>query len=240
MKSKKIIIPLVIIAVVAVAALLICKCKGLIGGTDTEKQTDEQKVTEKLESGEIETDASVNGISVVSVDSITGMYVEDGSDDVLSDILTVTFRNDADLTLQYAKLILSIGEEDYVFDISTVPPGQSVRAMEINRKSLVSADGDVSLNQENIVWFNEEPSMCEDVLSVEQSSNGIVLKNISSDTITAPVYVFYKNYVDGVLIGGITYRTGTDKDIKPDQTVVLNAGHFDPEVSQLMFITYGS
>lgn len=240
MKSKKIIIPLVIIAVVAVVALLICKCKGLIGDTDTEKQTDEQKVTEKLESGEIETDASVNGISVVSVDSITGMYVEDGSDDVLSDILTVTFRNDADVTLQYAKLILSIGEEDYVFDISTVPPGQSVRAMEINRKSLVSADGDVSLNQENIVWFNEEPSMCEDVLSVEQSSNGIVLKNISSDTITAPVYVFYKNYVDDVLIGGITYRTGTDKDIKPGKTVVLSAGHFDPEVSQLMFITYGS
>ena len=239
MKFKKIIIPLVIIAVVAVAALLICKCKGLIGSTDTE-QTYEQIVTEKLESGEIETDASVNGISVVSVDSITGMYVEDGSDDVLSDILTVTFRNDADVTLQYAKLILSIGEEDYVFDISTVPPGQSVRAMEINRKSLVSADGDVSLNQENIVWFNEEPSMCEDVLSVEQSSNGIILKNISSDTITAPVYVFYKNYVDDVLIGGITYRTGTDKDIKPGKTVVLSAGHFDPEVSQLMFITYGS
>ena len=239
MKSKKIIIPLVIIAVVAVVALLICKCKGLIGGTDTE-QTYEQIVTEKFESGDIETDASVNGISVVSVDTIMGMYVEDGSDDVLSDILTVTFRNDADVTLQYAKLILSIGEEDYFFDISTVPPGQSVRAMEINRKSLVSADGDVSLNQENIVWFNEEPSMCEDVLSVEQSSNGIVLKNISSDTITAPVYVFYKNYVDGVLIGGITYRAGTDKDIKPGETVVLSAGHFDPEVSQLMFITYGS
>lgn len=187
---------------------------------------------------DIKADVSASGITVTSVDTILGMYVEDGTDEVLDDIFTVTFKNTSDRALQYAKLHLTIGEEDYVFEISTIPAGASVRAMEMNRKALVPSKGDVTLTQENIVWFDEEPSMCENLLEITPTNNGIVVKNISGVTISAPLYVYYKNYEDEMYVGGITYRAGTQEDLAPGQTVVLSAKHFELDASRLMFVTY--
>lgn len=187
---------------------------------------------------DIKADVSVSGLAVESIDTIAGMYVEDGTDDVLDDIFTVTFKNTSDRALQYAKLHLTIGEEDYVFEISTIPAGASVRAMEMNRKLLVPSKGDVTLTQENIVWFDEEPSMCENLLEIIPTNNGIVVKNISGVTISAPLYVYYKNYEDEMYVGGITYRAGTQEDLAPGQTAGLSAKHFELDASRLMFVTY--
>lgn len=235
MKNKTKII-IVIVAFIAVLALGIILLNDVKEKNDGDKADDGKPVN--IDAEDIVIDTATEGISVVSVDSIAGMFVEDGTDEVLSDILTVTFRNDTDRTLQYAKLILAVGEDEYVFEISTLPAGASVRAMEINRKPFVSSKGDVSLRQENVAWFLDEPSMYENMFSITQRNNAIIVENISGSTVNAPIYVYYKNYTDGVYIGGITYRASTQEQLEPGQTVVLNANHFDPEVSRLMFITY--
>lgn len=187
---------------------------------------------------DIKADVSVSGLAVESIDTIAGMYVEDGTDEVLDDIFTVTFKNTSDRALQYAKLHLTIGEEDYVFEISTIPAGASVRAMEMNRKALVPSKGDVTLTQENIVWFDEEPSMYENLLEIIPTNNGIAVKNISGDTISAPLYVYFKNYRDEMYVGGITHRAGTKEDLAPGEIVMLSEKHYDHDESRLMFVTY--
>lgn len=238
MKNKKALV-IVLIVLVVIAAVLFAVLGGKAGKNDEDVANADHAVSERLSEGDIETDASVSGISVVSVDTIFGMYVEDGSDEVMDDILTVTFRNEAEVALQYAKLILSIGDEDYTFEISTVPAGESVRAMEMNRKLLVSGKGDISLNQENIAWFNEELSLHDDIISITQKDSALILENISSEIISAPIYVMYKTDVDDVYIGGITYRTGTQENLEPGQSVALSAAHFDPETSKILLVTYG-
>lgn len=238
MKKKKTLVIVLIVLLVIAAAIIAIFC-GKHGKNDEEVANVDHTVTERLTEGDIETDASVSGISVVSVDTISGMYVEDGSDEVLNDILTVTFKNDADVALQYAKLVLTVGDEDYRFEISTVPAGESVRAMEMNRKLLVSGEGDITLNQENIVWLNDALSLHDDVISITQRDNTLILKNISAETIAAPIYVMYKNYVDGVYVGGITYRASTQENLEPGKAIALSAAHFGPETSKLLFVTYG-
>lgn len=224
----------VILAVIIIAAVVL-----LVNAADS---PDEVSVLtpDMIVIDDIKADVSVSGLAVESIDIIAGMYVEDGTNEVLNDILTVTFRNDADKSLQYAKLILTVGEEDYVFEISTVPAGASVRAMEMNRKLLVPSKGDVTLTQENIVWFTEEPSMYENALKITPTPNGIVVENISGETLGAPIYVYYKNYDDGVYVGGITYRAGTQNNLAPGETAVFSAQHFDPDTSRLMFVTYAA
>lgn len=235
MKDKKwIIIAVLAVAVIALAVLLI-KPDGGSGGKDGSVPSPEDISVE-----DIEIDASAAGLTVVSMDSIAGMYVEDGTDEVLDGIFTVTFRNDADVTLQYAKLLLTVGEECYSFEISTLPAGETLRAMEMNRKSLVSSKGEVTLTEENIAWFTEEPSMYENALKITPTPNGIVVENISDETLGAPIYVYYKNYVDGVYVGGITYRAGTQNNLAPGETAALSAQHFDPDNSRLMFVTYAA
>lgn len=221
-----------IFAVILIAAVVL-----IIGAANKAPELPES-VSFTVSIEDIKADVSVSGITVTSVDTILGMFVEDGTDEVLDDIFTVTFKNTSDRALQYAKLILTVGEEDYVFEISTIPAGASVRAMEMNRKALVPSKGDVTLTQENIVWFDEEPSMCENLLEITPTNNGIVVKNISGVTISAPLYVYYKNYEDEMYVGGITYRAGTQEDLAPGQTVVLSAKHFELDASRLMFVTY--
>lgn len=228
MKKKTIIIAAVLVLVaVAAAVLILTKNSGSV-----ESKPEDIKVEE------IKVDASAGGISVVSLDNISGMFVEDGSDEVMSGIFAATFRNDSDKDLQYAKLVLTVGKEDYTFEISTLPAGESVRAMEVNRKAFASSKGDVTLTQENIAWFNESPSMYEGVFKITQRNNAIIVENISGKTVNAPIYVYYKNYADGVYIGGITYRAGTQEALAPGKAVALNAKHFDPDASRLMFVTY--
>lgn len=229
MKNKKLIIAAVLVIAAAVVAVLIFT-RGNSNDTDPKS----------VEVDDIQVDAAVAGLSVESMDNIAGLYVEDGSDEALSSIFTVTFRNDSDKDLQYAKLLLTVGKEEYVFEISTLPAGESVRAMEMNRKAFTGASGDVTLTQENIAWFGEAPSMHTELFKITQRNNALILENISGQTITAPIYVYYKNYSDNVYIGGITYRAGTQEELAPGKSVVLSAKHFDGDASRLMFVTYGA
>lgn len=227
MKKKRLIIAAVLVLVAAVAAVLIL----------TNKNDSETK-PEAVNVDDIKVDASAGGISVVALDNISGMYVEDGSDEVMSGIFAVTFRNDSGSDLQYAKLVLTVGDEDYTFEISTLPAGATVRAMEANKKAFVAAKGDVTLTQESVAWFNDPPSMHEDVFKIIERDGAIIVENISDKTVAAPIYVYYKNYVDGEYVGGITYRAGTQEELAPGKAVALNASHFDPDASRLMFVTY--
>ena len=227
MKKKRLIIAAVLVLVAAVAAVLIL----------TNKNDSETK-PEAVNVDDIKVDASAGGISVVALDNISGMYVEDGSDEVMSGIFAVTFRNDSGSDLQYAKLVLTVGDEDYTFEISTLPAGATVRAMEANKEAFVAAKGDVTLTQESVAWFNESPSMHEDVFKIIERDGATIVENISDKTVAAPIYVYYKNYVDGEYVGGITYRAGTQEELAPGKAVALNASHFDPDASRLMFVTY--
>ena len=234
--KKQIIYALIMLVAAAAVVLIIANIRGTKNGASA-KYSD-QIITERIANGEVTTDPSVSGLKALSVDTISGMYVEDGSDEVLDNILTMTISNDSEVMLQYAKLILSIGDEEYLFEISSIPAGETVRAMEMNRKPLTSAEGDIVLNQEHIAWTYDNLSMCESVFNIVQRENAIIVENISGETVNAPLYVYYKNYVDEMYIGGITYRAGTMEDIEPGETVVLSAKHFDPEASQLLFVTY--
>lgn len=224
--KKMILIAAIIIVIVAAAIAVV-----LLTGSDEGKTPIGGKV-------EVTIDSSASGIEAISADNIAGIFVEDGSDEALSRIGTVTLRNTSDKTLQYAKLVLTAGGEEYRFEATTIPAGGTVRVMETDKKSLPSTLGECSLSAENMAWFEDEPSMYENIFSVQTQEGGLIITNVSDAAVKAPVYVYYKNYVDGTYIGGITYRAAVQQDLNAGESAAVSAKHFDPENSQIMFITY--
>lgn len=66
-----------------------------------------------------------SGLEITNISRFAGSFIEDGSDDVLSDVCAITVKNNAAATVQYAHITLSIGEGSYEFDLSTLPSGAS-------------------------------------------------------------------------------------------------------------------
>lgn len=227
MKNKKMIVisAIFLLCVLAIAIIVIVLRDG-------------SSAQDELKIDDISTDASLEAISIEDAQSISGMFVEDGSDEVLNSIFAVDFKNNSEKMLQYAKLVLTVDGEEFTFEISTVPAGATVRAMEMNKKDIPHSSKKCEFRCENVAWFEEEPDLCADTISIIERDGGLIVTNESEEEITAPIYLYYKNCDSGTYIGGITYRAVVTENLTKGQSTAVGAQHFNPGASEIIFVTY--
>lgn len=222
-------------ALILIAAVLICIAIVLIIVLSGDDETPPAAAA-SFDPSITVTDNSALGLTLLSLDTIAGVYVEDGSDTPSDGIFTAVFRNDAGSTLQLANIVLTINGTEYHFQVSTLPAGESVRAMESGKQTAPESFESCVMSTENIAWFDSEPSLCESTFEIEQRDNALIVTNISDETVTAPIYLYYKNYDGEMYIGGITYSVSVQEDLAPGESVALPAGHFYTQSSKLMFV----
>ena len=175
-----------------------------------------------------------SGLEITNISRFAGSFIEDGSDDVLSDVCAITVKNNAAATVQYAHITLTGGETSYEFDLSTLPSGASAQLLELSRQTLPeSTDGLTA----SLTSFDAEPSLCEDVISIDTQDIAITITNISGSDITGQIYVYYKSAYGDLYIGGITYRTGVS-GLAAGESTTLYASHYSTAYSRIMFVTY--
>ena len=178
-----------------------------------------------------------NGLEITSVGRYAGSFVEDGSDDIVSDVCAITVKNNAAATVQYAHITLSGGEGSYEFDLSTLPSGASAQLLELSRQPMPEISADMTAELTSYASFDPEPSLCEDVFSIDTQDTAITITNISGSDITGQIYVYYKSAYGDLYIGGITYRTGVE-GLAAGQSTTLYASHYSTAYSKIMFVTY--
>lgn len=193
--------------------------------------------TVKIEDLEDAGSEEYKGLQVMKIGSYTGLFMEDGSNDVLSRIMMIIVTNNGSKTVQYAEIELTDGEKTAQFTLSTLPPGESVVLLEKNR--MLYADGK-DLTQttiRNVAMFHQEPTLCEDQLKI-QALNGVLnVTNISGKDIEGDIVIYYKNAASDLLYGGITYRATIKGGIKADEIKQIAASHFTPKGSRIMWVT---
>ena len=177
-----------------------------------------------------------NDLEIVSTGRYAGLFVEDGSDETVSDVFCIRVKNTGSTGVQYAHITLTRGGECYEFDITTLLPGETVQALELSRQTLPEKPAELTAAVTTYAPFSETPSMHDDVLEVAASQNGITVTN-RSDVAMSQVYVYYKNASGDLLLGGITYRAGLT-DLGPGETRTCYAGHYSQDSSRLLFVTY--
>ena len=221
-KNKRI---LLIAAAAAVLVAVICIFLPGNGGGNN----GENLLSEKMLLGE--------GIELQALSGYQGPYVEDGTDDIVSDVLAITVRNDGDKTVQYAHIILTQGETAYEFDVTTLPVGASAQLLELSRQPMPDSTDGMTAQVTACAVFDTEPTMCEDVFQIETQDTAITITNNSGSDITGQIYVYYKIAYGDLYMGGITYRVGT-AGLKAGESTTCYAGHFSTDYSKLMFATY--
>lgn len=179
-----------------------------------------------------------NGLRITDVGKYTGVYMEDGSDEIVSGVLMIAVTNTGENDIQYAEITMPVGEETAKFTLTTLPVGKTVILLERNRMAYVSGtytEADAS----NVAVFREPLSLCEDRLRLQILDGAINVVNISGSDIPGDIVIYYKNATADVYYGGITYRVRLEGGLKADEVKQIMASHFSDSGSAILFVTCG-
>lgn len=180
-----------------------------------------------------------DGLKLTGLAAATGNFPEDGSDAFVENMLSATFVNEGEKTLQYAKIHVTVDGQVYTFEFSTLPQGKQVRAFDMGMQTAPESVEEMSAAAEYLVFFPEEPSTCADQLEVTMHDGYLTVKNISGQDIAGEISIFYKNVTGGIYMGGITYRVRIN-GLRAGETVNGYSSHASGTQSELMFVTYAS
>lgn len=177
------------------------------------------------------------GLVVTKIASYAGLYLEDGTDEVVSGIMMIELENTSELDLQLAKITLEYGETPALFTVSNLPAGKKVVLLEQTRMPYTSKAPE-GARVENTVFLTAF-EMHEDALEIIARDGVINVKNISGADIEKDIFIYYKNISGGVYYGGITYRARIEGGLKSGEIRQIITQHYDADGSEILMVSYG-
>ena len=178
-----------------------------------------------------------SGIKLKKISFACGNFPEDGSDDFLPNMLSATFVNEGDQTLQYAKVGVMVDGKRYSFEFSTLPPGKSVCAFEMNRAASPESADEITAQVEFMSFFPTEPNCMQDQLEITVENGYVSVKNVSSKNLVGEISIFFKNTFGASYMGGITYRVRIDS-LAAGETLSGYSSHAYKDCSEIMFVQF--
>lgn len=177
-------------------------------------------------------------LEIQSVGGYTGTYMEDGTDELVTDVLMLKVVNVGEEAVEYAKITMKLGDETAEFALTTLQPGATVILLEKNRmaydKSVNYRDAEVTCD--NLALFDKPLSLNEDKISIQTLKGAINVTNISGEDISGRITVYYKNMAAGIYYGGITYRITLEDGLKAGEIRQIMASHFNESGSEILFV----
>lgn len=179
-----------------------------------------------------------NGLYITDVGKYTGVYMEDGSDEMVSGILMIAVTNRGENAVQYARITMPLGDQTAQFVLSTLPVGGTVILLEQTRMAYVPGEY-IEAAADNVALFSGPLSLCQDRLEIQILDGAINITNVSGADIIGDIVIYYKNTAADVYYGGITYRVRLEGGMKADEVRQIVASHFSAVGSTIMFVTCG-
>lgn len=177
------------------------------------------------------------GLTLLGLNSYSGLYIEDTSDDSVYDIMAATILNSGTEAIKYATVELtSVTGEIYCFSLTTLLPGQSVIVLDDYRTPFNFDYAISSTSVYDVVLFDEMPSLHEDVLEIVPQDQYMTVRNISSENFPGGS-VYYKTTTNGYLLGGITYLANVPA-LSPGKEITVRASHCFPDISKMLIVVY--
>lgn len=177
------------------------------------------------------------GLTITDIGKYAGVYMEDGSDETVSNILMIQVENTTGKDLYLAQIKLEYGNKTAVFQVTNLPNDANAILLEQQRMPYTEQLPQGAL-AENVV-FTTEFSMLADQLEVTALDGVINVKNISGKDIPENIYVYYKNYAGNLYYGGITYRIPIEGGLKAGEIRQVMASRFNQSNSRLLMVTIG-
>lgn len=234
-KKKSVLWLILVLAVVILVAVVLLK--------PAEHQEPEQTDPAQTETVAPETEPQPiavlrDALRIDQIGSYTGIFVEDGSDEAVSNLLMMVVTNITPEPIQYAAITLDVAGETAEFNLSVLPAGETAILIEQNRMAFDRNFDYGSAQAEclNLAGFDRELSLQSDKLEIQVLNGAINLTNISGADITGTILLYYKNINNGVYHGGIAYRVRLEEGMKEGEIRQITGAHFHQTGSRILFV----
>ena len=209
---------------VLLAAVLVL----LLPGGDVPKRPESTRPVETRPLTQIQEPVELgSGLVIEMMDRYAGIYMEDGTNDVVQDVMMLLIRNTSGQDLQLARIQVQYSDFTAEFEVTNLPAGAGAVVLERGRHTAVEEDW-LSIAAQNVVFFPQPMDLMCDRLELSGKTGLVEATNITGEDLTGPVYIYYKNSTEDLFYGGITYRITIAQGIKAGETIRIPAGHYDP------------
>lgn len=180
-----------------------------------------------------------NGLSVTEISSYSGRYVEDGSDEEVSDVLMLKVKNSREEAVEYAEFQMVLNDEVAEFTVSALMPGAEVILLEKNRMTYDAAVDYVMSDMQcvNFALYQRELQLYEELIQVQVLDGAVNVINVSGEETSGDITIYYKNKENGIYLGGIAYRIMIEGGMEVDEIRQKMAGHISSSSSEILFVT---
>lgn len=165
----------------------------------------------------------------------SGQFVEDGRDELVTNVAAILVKNESDRFLDFATLSFDIDGKTATFIVTGLPAGRSAWVMEATR--MTATHDSVFTYLECVSSFRDDVTVKTDKVTIKADGNMLTATNNTNQTLTN-VCVYYRTvHSDGNFFGGITYVVdfGT---LEPGQSAETLAGHYDGSKTEIIRISW--
>ncbi len=191
--------------------------------------TEEPQVSSAMET------FSADGLRITGIRGYTGIYMEDGSDEIVSNVMMILLENTSEQDLQLARIDIQYADFTAEFEVTNLPAGESAVLLEKNRLNMPEDDC-ISIEARNIAFFQTPMSLMEDTFEITGGNGYLDVKNISDSATGGKVYVYYKHASSDLLYGGITFRATVNEPIAPGETIRILTNHYTADNSRILAV----
>jgi len=215
-------------AIVIILSVVVALIGLVVAGVILLKPENETKQIQgedfKLNIDTFESREIAEGLQINYVGDYSGVFFEDGSDEIVSSILMIELENTSDKDLQLARINALTEDSVAQFEATNIPAGESVILLEKNRMKAGNKNI-YDFSVDNLVFFSEKMDTMENSFSVKIADGYLELTNTGDKDTEGIIYIYYKNTVDGTLYGGITYRATINDIIKKGDVARVVTNH---------------
>lgn len=156
----------------------------------------------------------------------SGQFVEDGKDNLVSNVATILVTNNSDQYLDLATIMYLIDGKTATFVVTGLPAGRSAWVLESSK--LTATASSTFTYVDKTTSFRENVSATSDKVTITADGNMLTATNNSDETLEG-VFIYYRSvHTDGNFLGGITYLVdfGT---LEPGASVEKMGGHYSED-----------
>lgn len=173
-----------------------------------------------------------NDITIRMIGRYSGPFVEDGSNQNVDDVFGIVLHNNSNQMIEACFLTFENQNGTTLqFNAGSIPANSDIFVLESNRNQLL--ENDTIHFQQCLCSYVDHWHEFNDLVEVKCINQAFELKNLSDQNLNK-IYVCYKNKVNDIYFGGITYRV-TFNNIEAKQSYTKDGLHFNM-LSEVVYI----